>query len=312
MSVRVQCPVCHYDHISEDRESCPQCNADLECFRLLEKLSDSQPETSSEDSENTGSTEDHQLEAGERIFYEEKHSLYHEKTTGVLKIMLVLLGITVIVLFIYIAYRFSIVGDLMQQQKEGLVRVIASLDNYSQKDVQVIEIPTAQDSLLKHDIETLMNIIKTNANRLDRIETQISDIKLPQNIVEMITRLEEPCFKIYRVQDGDTLWGIARDLYSSGFLYPVLLVHNPDIYIYNISTKAQLRYLCDPSQAAMIYKNATGKKQNNLYWKYMVRPGDTRSEIAKRYCPNNKSDKTKCFIDDTPLEPGKNLGIYLE
>ena len=143
---------------------------------------------------------------------------------------------------------------------------------------------------------------------------------LNQNILKMINRIEqEPCFKTYRIKNRDTLWSIARDLYGSGFLYPVLLVHNPDIHIYNIRPNDQLRYLCDPSQARTIYKDAIGKKQNSLYLKYMVRPGDTRSEIAKRYCPNNKSDnksgKKKCFIDDTllePVEPGKIIGIYLE
>ena len=308
MTAKVQCPVCHYDNISGDKENCPQCNADLVSFRLLERLPDSQSETSPEALEKTGSKD--RVKSGKPD--DRALSLQYDKRIGVLKSVIVILGITVVVLFAYLAYRFSVMGQLMQQQKAGLVRVIASLDNYSQKDVQVVEIPTPQDKLLKSDMEALIAIIKTNAGRLDRIESQISNIVLPKNIAEMISQAEKkPCFKIYTVEEWDTLWDISRTLYGLGSLYPVLLFHNPDIHI-NISTKEQLRYLCDPSEARILYKNIIGKSRNKLYWKYTVRPGDTRPALVKRYCPGKVSGKANCFVDDTPVEPGKTIGIYLE
>ncbi|MDQ1270503.1 MAG: hypothetical protein QG618_1813, partial [Thermodesulfobacteriota bacterium] len=32
MSVSVTCPVCHFTNIPVDRDTCPQCDADLVCF----------------------------------------------------------------------------------------------------------------------------------------------------------------------------------------------------------------------------------------------------------------------------------------
>jgi hypothetical protein len=40
MTDRIQCPVCRFAHIPRDMDTCPQCDADLTCFRLLDRLSD--------------------------------------------------------------------------------------------------------------------------------------------------------------------------------------------------------------------------------------------------------------------------------
>jgi len=116
------------------------------------------------------------------------------------------------------------------------------------------------------------------------------------------------CFKIYRAKENDTLWDISQDLYGRGVYYPVLLEHNPDLRIFDISSKDTLRYLCDKRQASRIYKKITALKKNRRYWKYTLRPGDTRSIIAERYCPKSKG----CFVEDAFPEIGQTIGIFLE
>jgi len=116
------------------------------------------------------------------------------------------------------------------------------------------------------------------------------------------------CFKMYKAKDGDTLWDIARRFYGQGLYYPVLLEHNPDINIYDITHHTTLRYLCDKDQAPKVYKKITGMINDKKYWKYKVRPGDTKSSVVKRYCPGYKN----CFVEDTFPEVGKTIGIFLE
>lgn len=50
-------------------------------------------------------------------------------------------------------------------------------------------------------------------------------------------------FKFYRAAETDTLWGIAKRFYGSGFYYPVLLEHNPDLAIYTIGKKDRIAVL---------------------------------------------------------------------
>jgi hypothetical protein len=44
MTDGIQCPVCQYTRIPRDMDTCPQCDADLTCFRLLDRLSEMPPE----------------------------------------------------------------------------------------------------------------------------------------------------------------------------------------------------------------------------------------------------------------------------
>jgi len=117
-----------------------------------------------------------------------------------------------------------------------------------------------------------------------------------------------PCFKIYSAKENDTLWDISQALYGWGIYYPVLLEHNPDLRIFDISSQDTLRYLCDKRQISRIYKKITAMKKNRRYWKYTLRPGDTRASVTERYCPKSKG----CFVEDVFPEIGQTIGIFLE
>jgi len=36
----LSCPICHYQPIPEDKSTCPQCDSDLVCFRVLDTIPD--------------------------------------------------------------------------------------------------------------------------------------------------------------------------------------------------------------------------------------------------------------------------------
>ncbi len=44
MAAELACPVCGLEHIAAERDRCPQCDADLTCFKVLSSLPDELPE----------------------------------------------------------------------------------------------------------------------------------------------------------------------------------------------------------------------------------------------------------------------------
>jgi len=48
MATELACPVCGLEHIAADRNRCPQCDADLTCFKVLSSLPDELPEKAPE------------------------------------------------------------------------------------------------------------------------------------------------------------------------------------------------------------------------------------------------------------------------
>ncbi len=123
------------------------------------------------------------------------------------------------------------------------------------------------------------------------------------------------CFKIYNANDNDTLWQISQNVYGAGQWYPVLLLHNPDLSIYQISRATRIRYLCDKSLLSQIYKSQfffrkTGNS-TGMFWRYKVRQGDTISDLQKKYCFRKIQIENCMDIKKLP-EPGKSIIIRLE
>jgi hypothetical protein len=119
-------------------------------------------------------------------------------------------------------------------------------------------------------------------------------------------------FKFYQAAESDTLWGIAKRFYGSGFYYPVLLEHNPNLAIYTIGKKDRIAVLKDSSVVKRIFNEITTKQDGILYWYYTVRPEDTRSSVKHKYCPSQDCFQMPTGVDrDSTLQPGEKIKIQL-
>ncbi len=197
-----------------------------------------------------------------------------------------------------------------------------------------IEEPLVKDSLVEKPLvkDSLMDIAKQNAEEQKSSvgresapeEKQIIKHKKAakkKNIIKdkkeltSETDTQPSCFKIYQAHDSDTLWEIAATLYGAGRWYPVLLFHNPDIYIYNISGADRIRYLCDTSLVPAIYKQQVLLKKTGkstvLLWRYTVQHGDTIADLQNRYCPRDIQVEHCMNMKSLP-EPGNEILIRLD
>jgi LysM repeat protein len=123
---------------------------------------------------------------------------------------------------------------------------------------------------------------------------------------------DDSAFKFYQAAETDTLWGIAKRFYGSGFYYPVLLEHNPDLAIYTIGQKDRIAVLKDNGKVKRIFNEITEKQGGILYWYYTVRPEDTLTSVKHKYCPSQDCFQIPTGVDhDSTLQPGEKIKIQL-
>ncbi len=333
MSSEITCPVCSFAHIPPDEVACPQCDSDLICFKLLDTLGEERLQRS---------VPDHTKEKrGYKL-------LWVQLLLGVLLVCLGGYGgyrfSAMDSLVKKIQSDVGQVTHLVNQtphkvSKEILQQIPSQLplqlagqisDQISEKvsgqlteqlSIDLASV-TGEVARLEKQVEALVGLAQ--APQVQRSQMGSSPEKngagagpeLPGHKPENLgnqpkipgDQPEGPCFKLYQAKEDDTLWDIARDLYGSGIFYPLLMEHNPDASVYGIGSRTTLRYLCDRTLAPPLYREIIGRDQNRPYWKYRVRPGDTRDEIIKRYCRN----ETDCLVQDKPLTPGMTMGVFLE
>jgi hypothetical protein len=136
MTDRIHCPVCQYARIPRDMDVCPQCDADLTCFRLLDRLSDIPPAPAPSSFE---SATKHLSTFGDMPADREIHLLESNEPAGshqrLISLALMVLTLVLVGFFIFFTYRLSAVEHLLQRQHTALMDLVTS-DSSSENDLQ--------------------------------------------------------------------------------------------------------------------------------------------------------------------------------
>lgn len=292
MTTDQSCPICGLEKISPDKAQCPQCDADLACFKALDAIPDELPTA-------------------------EKHP-----KTGIIPLVAIILVIAlIIVMAVFQFYRFKQMERLLADHKNSIASMDKKLEN-----LRVVS-PGLEDGERLEDggerIEDRGQKLENGGERLEdggeRLEDRGQKLEDGGERIEDGGRIEDESeavslsFWTYIANDEDTLWDIAEAHYGSGYYYPVLLEHNPHIGIYYIGKGIPLKILKDTLLVKAIYRKIIIKEGDNIYWNYTVVEGDTiRSVIAKFYNIKNVEKQIAVFNPDTQLEPGKKIKILLK
>ena len=291
MAVTVTCPVCGFTNIPEGSDTCPQCDADLVCFRLLETLSDA----------SVNETVVLPEQPGQNTTQNPGEKKYRISVIMWLAGLLLVFGVLISG---YAANRFSIMAGTVEQMQESVTRIAAMVG----EDRSVIRETGQSVQELQQTSAGAFEIIKNLQETVSSGESQTAGRPKTGPVPPEVSPPPPVCFRQYQAKDTDTLWGISRALYGSGVFYPVLMEHNPGLDIYNINSRDTLRYLCDKKTVLNIYEDITGTGHGKRYWKYKIRPGDTRRSVIRQYC----SHGIDCLVKAPPFKPGMTIGIYLE
>lgn len=311
MAPENRCPVCRIEHIPDDRDRCPQCDADLTCFKVLETLREPAVE---------------KAESAVQVIDPPATRTVSKPGAPFWAISGLLWGVVMILLGLQI-YRISGLQADIAQQQTGFNDAVRRIE------VKLGRIPGHQDKILS-EVTTQMENFRARLERFkippavaetgsppDESDSVLIAVEAPAKASDADDRdLSTPdkatadrnAYHIYQVRENDTLWDIAERFYGSGFFYPVLLEHNPDLAIYDIGQKDRIAILQDNEQVKRIYNEITEFRGGVLYWYYTVRRGDTLASLKHRYCPSRNCFQIRAGLDpDSGLQPGEKMKIQL-
>ncbi len=299
------CPVCKFNGIDNQSEKCPQCNADLTCFKILDSFPDRmqiKPEPV----------------ASKRLF---QHEIHLFSLAVIIICLILLVSILKVNRIKNVETRLNGIykGQVVMEktiadiaQKEKLLENI----NNSVKRFLVIQTQNLQQKkdasfLAKSNDKKLLEDIRKEFEKQTRAISENYIIKTATDQYEKeISPLPE--FWIYQADKQDTLWDIAKKYYGRGFFFPVLLEHNQSLSLYKIGRGVSIKILVNPLLADKIYKKVVKKESGNIYWYYTVVKGDTEKSIAIRfYKTKDNAGLIAKLNPDVKIQPGTRLKIKL-
>ncbi len=327
---RQTCPVCGMENISREADRCPQCDADMTCFKVLDTLPDEIKPRSGMQGPPASPAPAEPLRTGQ---FSKMRSLMPA-------VMILLMGL-ILLLTLFQFYRFRKLETLVANQKTELTQSLHGLMNGSREtgtrntdsstsetrqkdsDAKSVTMPepppgNAQSEPDKAKLGTPAEPVPDNAEpEPDKVKSETSRSETPRETPPPPPPKPEPPpesdFWVYDAGEGDTLWDIAEKYYGSGHYYPVLLEHNPNICVYEIGEGVRLKILRNPRAARQIYRKIIVKEKDHLYWYYTVEEGDTFRSVINRFYRIKDVEKHLSGISpDAEMQAGKRIRILLQ
>jgi hypothetical protein len=299
------CAVCGKAGLVDEEGECPQCNADLECFDLLDSLHEDvvTSRLSKPDSEET--KELAEIRTSLRALREVLDNL---KTNSWLRryglSVLLLLVLSALILFLYreftveqrfydqISHLESLTRPL-DAQRETRVRskLSASIDATTQRLVtmeqKLSDFSASQNTVIERFSATLEQLSRIS-ERLVSLEekpsspTVVGSSSSAANTVA-IGSAHEDMFIYHKPRKGETLWSIAKRYYDSGHFYPVLLEYNPGLGIYFDQSYGRIKVLKDRRLAKQLLTKVRVVRGNRTLFRYKIVEGDTWQRISTHF-----------------------------
>jgi LysM repeat protein len=317
------CPVCGKVGLADDVQECPQCNADLECFELLESLHEevARPEQSESGLAWKKELEDLRTTLSKDLGNQQASAWM--RSYGILALFVLVLG--ALILFLYrdlileehfnnvIFQLESRIGPVGRELKTTeLSELNAKMETITQRLVAIENGLTAvsaahQEAVGTGSFSAILEYQSKLSERLVCLEKEFYDIaqgRSPspdENSVPVGTARDE-VFLYHEPGKGETLWSIARRYYDSGRFYPVLLEYNPGLGIYFDRSYGRIKILKDRQRAKQVLDEVMTVRGNVTLIHYKVMKGDAWERISERFY-GNTADVAKLLA----LNPGVGL-----
>ncbi|KOR31037.1 hypothetical protein TI05_13125 [Achromatium sp. WMS3] len=315
MSIR--CPVCDKGGLQSTSLECPQCNADLEAFQLLDTLQEASPAGDSD----IVSTEPDRMYKEASVPNIQNVSGNIELRVQTLVYLMVFVVITSSLIAVgmnYIVMKFTNIMPQSPNLIEPLVleklqkithtqsdigRVVTSLKkrfdeqsaNISKKLLtyvphkDYVRLNKRLVLLEQRSKKTPINIVTKTATANQATNVNNTDLTKKSAIAHAHTATVNPEFiQVYRFTKTDTLWDIAKKYYGKGHLYPALLALNPGLGVL-LHPGQQIRLPINQEAAKLIFPKIVVTQNKRKLLRYPVVAGDTWKLISKRLYGNSKA-----------------------
>ncbi len=234
----LQCPVCGKG-LSLELEQCPQCHADLGCFKLLDELLEPL-------AENVGDKLD--------------NAKQDDKNIRLNKRWLFVILLTVLLFIMQTVYLQQTIDNSKIQNnvlnEEGIKKttVIKSMEQRQLTDISNKLIKLEKSLLIaKKETQVLpKQIVVQPVENISALNCQLSE-KTKKNETLII---DDNSFA-YQSNENETLWSISKKFYVHGKYYPVILKENPGLTIYNHLSYGKILINPNQHQIRKLYQQIT-------------------------------------------------------
>jgi len=284
------CPICGFELAFPEEEKCPQCDADLTCFNVLNSIPDEPgPEELRASEENR-----------------EKRPNGKQLILGAFSLLFVglIMGFFLASLYksdhppISVSYQQAL--PVRIKITDQAVSERADADEHSGRKV-----PALSYTMTEKKPEVSEGIPKGAAENLRGHPTGKSLTAVPA--------VGQENFRIYETIEENTLWRISKKQYGSGFYFPVIMECNPGIRIYDVQKGMRLKIFKDPAMAEKLYNENARIEGDRVYYDYKVLEGDTFESIAlKFYKQGNMKNRIMDLNPHVKLRAGMRIKIELE
>lgn len=297
------CPICGRQGVSETSARCPQCDAELTCFRVLDSLPD--------EPEPPGASR------GELRKPELPRTLW-----GLLwGMLIVILGLSTVLVLRFTHFnavftkRHNTLRSDLNRISLGLEGLVGDRERVEKRSAKRI----AQNRELIKGLEQVL--AQMSDQSLSPGENQdLATIRQPvakdtESVSSARDRSENDTsrFWTYQATEEDTLWEIARRHLGRGKYYPLLLELNSGLGIYRIGKGVQIVIPKEVPDIEERYQRVIEVQDGKTYWMYTVVPGDTLKGIARKfYGSETKRSKVMELNPGLRLDPGTEMRIELQ
>lgn len=306
---KVDCPVCGKTGLAEHLVQCPQCNADLECFRLLDALYEAQatPGVDGEAVEGLSRRVDdlgavlHGLQDGMRQW---------QRVAGRRTAMLIL-GLASLVLVIAAGFwRLDVRVDRPQKPAEVVPSAALLAELASERP---------PEKALREAVAQAVAGIDQVGQRVAALEQRVAELADQAEAVDIKAPAaaepeQTPAFLYYEPHKNESLWLIAQKYYQQGALYPALLETNPGLGIYFDPDDGPFRLPPTRQAAEAIVARVVFTKDAKRFFRYQVQVADTWQSIAKRFYGDGQGDDAdwlQALNADAQPQPGTRVVVPL-
>jgi hypothetical protein len=309
------CPICGFELASPEEEMCPQCDADLTCFNVLNSIPD-EPGP-----EKLRASEDNR----------EKRPTGKQLILGAFSLLFVgfIMGLFLASLYrpdhppISVSYQqaLPIRIKIPDQAASGRADAGEHFDRKAPALSQIIsegipgtripaEVPRATVAEERPDKETGME--SSDREPVQKEKENLWGRPTGKSLTA-VPAVGKESFRIYETTDEDTLWRISKKQYGSGFYFPVIMECNPGILIYHVQKGMRVRIFKDPAMAKKLYNENARIEGDRAYYYYQVLEGDTFESIAlKFYKQGNMKNRIMDLNPHVKLRAGMRIKIELE
>jgi hypothetical protein len=286
------CPICGFHPIPANADKCPQCDADLACFTVLDAIPDEMPVVRGDGERKTaGGGED---DADRPLSSGLTRPVTEKRTSGKwvfpCAVFLLLLGLVAGLWIARTGQSRPSSPVVLRCSPMGIKIPVKNPIGYAPLD------PSAFD-----DVGFFQKVPEKTRVESDDFKDAVNPVPKTETHAD------------YEVTGDETLWRISKNCYGRGFYFPVLMELNPGLGVYNLEKGTGLKIFKEAARAEQLYHQIIHVVGKELWYGYRVIKGDNVKGIAAKIY--GSPGKAKRIMNDNPhasFKPGERIRVELE